>query len=321
LAQGRALFRALIYFSLQLPRQILMSVAVDSTEFFSTSVVNKLAASFGPRCKLDSMSGSSKGVTPYIFGLYFLFAMKWAVMLEHVSEGDFSMVLTGAATVQFLGFSILVLKVCVTGPRSLDDLSSQSLLMFAVYLCFRLSSTCVMNGYIPVDPSGDWFYQLMDICSLGCIIYLLYCMHLNPRYVYDSDKDNMSISPLLLPCILYGVFVHGNFNRHAMYDTIWQISTNIETLALLPQLMLLSKTGGKVDASTCHWIVCTVASCLCRFQFWVYAWEELHLECPAAAWNIFLLHIVQLLLCADFMFYYAKAWVNGKEMILPSGAM
>jgi len=297
----------------------MMSVSVDSTEFFSTSVINKITASFGPRSKPDAMSGSSKGVTPYIFVLYFLFAMKWAVMLEHVSGGDFSMVLTASATIQFLGFSFLVLKVCVTGPRGLDELSSQSLCLFAIYLCFRLSSTCVMNGYIPVDPSGDWFYQLMDVCSLGCVLYLLRSMHVNPTYTYYNEKDTMAISPLLWPCILAGIFIHGNFNRNAMYDAIWQISTNIETLAMLPQLMLLSKTGGKVDTTTCHWIACTVVSCLCRFQFWAYAWEELHEECPVAAWNILIVHILQLLLCADFMFYYAKAWVNGKEMILPAG--
>merc|ERR1719160_2207628 len=111
----------------------------------------------------------------------------------------------------------------MTGPRRLDELSSQSLLLFAIYLCFRLSSTCVLN--------------------------LLRCMHLNPVYQYDNDKDTMPIYPMVLPCILLGIFIHGNFNRNAMYDAIWQISTNIETLAMLPQLMLLSKTGGKVDAT------------------------------------------------------------------------
>jgi hypothetical protein len=291
---------------------------VASSEFFSTAVINKITAAFGPRSKLDAMSGSSKGVTPWIFVLYFLFALKWAIMLEHVSGGDFSMVLTASATIQFLGFSFLVLKVCMTGPRSLDELSSQSLLLFAIYLCFRLSSTCVMNGSIPVDSSGDWLYQAMDACSLLCVLYLLRCMHLNPVYQYDNDKDTMPIYPMVLPCILLGIFIHGNFNRNAMYDAIWQISTNIETLAMLPQLMLLSKTGGKVDATTCHWIACTVASCLCRFQFWVYAWTELHDECPVAAWTIILLHVLQLLLCADFMFYYAKSFIQGRDVLLPT---
>ena len=41
-------------------------------------------------------------------------------------------------------------------------------------------------------------------------------MHLNPVYQYDNDKDTMPIYPMVLPCILLGIFIHGNFNRNAM---------------------------------------------------------------------------------------------------------
>ena len=49
---------------------------------------NKISAG----SKLDSMYGSSKGVTPYIYTTYLLFALKWFVMSEIVSDGDFSAV-------------------------------------------------------------------------------------------------------------------------------------------------------------------------------------------------------------------------------------
>ena len=37
-----------------------------------------------------------------------------------------------------------------------------------------------------------------------------------------------------------------------------------------------------------------------------------------AAWTIILLHMLQLLLCADFMFYYAKSFIQGREVLLPT---
>jgi len=263
------------------------------------------------------MYGSSKGVNAYIYIIYFVFALKWFVMSEIISDGDFSTVLTFGAVLQFMGFSLLAMKVYMTGRRGLNDLSPQSMTLFAIYLAFRLTSTCLKNGYIPVDPSGDWFYQLMDFGSLACIMYLLHGMSY-PEFEHYNDNEFVSIAPIVLPCIVLGIFVHGNFNRSYVFDAIWQISTNIETLAMLPQLMLLSKAGGKVDTTTCHWIACTVGSCLCRFQFWAYAWTELHDECPVAAWTIILLHVLQLLLCADFMFYYAKSWMCGRDVVLPT---
>jgi hypothetical protein len=217
------------------------------------------------------MYGSSKGVNPYIYAIYMLFALKWFIMSEVISDGDFSTVMTLGAVVQLMGFTLLIMKYQVTGKRSLNDLSPQSMMLFACYLCFRLSSTCIKNGYIPVDPSGDWFYQAMDFGSLGCVLYLMMKMN-NPEFEHYNDLDFSNVAPLVLPCIVLGFFVHGNFNRSYVFDTIWQISLNIETLSMLPQLMLLSKAGGKVDGPTCHWIACTVVSCLCRFQFWIYAW-------------------------------------------------
>jgi len=294
-----------------------MPAIVDSIAALSNSVHSKIAKSFEPRSKLDSMYGSSKGVTPYIYITYALFALKWFIMSEVVSDGDFSTVMTLGAVVQFMGFTLLIMKYHLTGKRSLNDLSPQSMMLFACYLCFRLTSTCLKNGYIPVDPSGDWFYQAMDFGSLACVLYLLHAMA-DPDFEHYHDLDIMTVVPIVLPCILLGFFIHGNFNRSYVFDAVWQISLNIETLSMLPQLMLLSKAGGKVDPPTCHWIACTVVSCLCRFQFWVYAWTELHDECPVAAWTIILLHMLQLLLCADFMFYYAKSFIQGREVLLPS---
>merc|ERR550537_1185966 len=108
------------------------------------------------------------------------------------------------------------------------------MMLFAIYLVFRLVSTVLRNGYIPVDPSGDWFYQAMDFGSLACVLYLLYRLN-DPELEHYGEIDIGAIAPIVLPCIALGCFVHGNFNRSYVFDAIWQISLNIETLAMLPQ--------------------------------------------------------------------------------------
>ena len=38
--------------------------------------------------------------------------------------------------------------------------------VYVLVFCFRLSSTLVRQGYLPVDRSGDFVYQLADLFSL-----------------------------------------------------------------------------------------------------------------------------------------------------------
>ena len=40
--------------------------------------------------------------------------------------------------------------------------------------------------------------------------------------------------------------MHADLNRSELFDTIWAVSTNIDTLAMLPQLWMMSKVGGQV---------------------------------------------------------------------------
>lgn len=257
---------------------------------------------------------SPSDIHKIIFCCYAVFAFLWFIVLGHFSDSDFSTIMTGGAAVQFLGFVILCAKVRIT--KSVEGLSSRSLELFVLFYCTRLTSTTVKNGYIPVDRSGDFMYQAMDVGSLVCCLHLLFRMHKSYVATYQEEHDEMPLLPMVPPCYLLAYAVHGDFNRNVFFDTVWAASLNLETLAMLPQLAMLAKIGGKVDASTCHFVACTVLSAVCRFEFWYYAHTEL--ESPIARTHVMVSHGLQLLLCADFMFYYAKAWVEGTAVVLPA---
>merc|ERR1719321_1823996 len=106
---------------------------------------------------------------------YFLFFVCAVVIMHKFTDGDFSVVLTMSAAVQCLGFFLLSLKVKY--QRTVAGLLSRTLEMYVVFFLFRLGSTLFKNGYLPVDRSGDYVYQLGDICSLIIVLNLLVCMH------------------------------------------------------------------------------------------------------------------------------------------------
>jgi len=253
---------------------------------------------------------------------YVVFAMCACVVIKEFSDHDFSAVLTFGAGVQTLGFLALLLKVRT--QKTVKGVSSKTLEMYvAVYMC-RLSSTLVKNGYLPVDRSGDWAYQLADIVTLLIVFQLLYCCHKTHVSTYQAEHDTLPISNALLPCVVVALFTHGDLNSNQFFDVMWTISMNLDTVALLPQLFMLAKIGGEVDGMTTHFVAAIFVSRACALAFWAYGFVELAPQKGGpnvAGWTIVVMHSLQLLLSADFMMHYMKSRFFGKKVVLPPSTM
>merc|ERR1719352_640289 len=144
-------------------------------------------------------------------------------------------------------------------------------------------------------------------------------MHKTYRSTYDKKHDQFSVKPVILQSFLIASMVHGDFNRSPFFDALWSASVNMETVVMLPQMRMIAKSGIEVDAVTWHFIGCYVFSCVCRFEFWWYASAEFDSIVPAV--HIVFMHLIQLALCGDFLFCYAKAYINGEstdESVLPT---
>jgi len=256
------------------------------------------------------------GLQTTIVLCYATFAFFWFYIWGACSSVDFSAILTGASCVQCLGFVILSVKV--RGTKSVAGLSSKTLEMYVLHFITRLSATTIKNGYIPVDASGDYMYQLLDVFSLLLVIHLLYCVHKTYSYSYQQEHDTLAIMPMVVPCVLLACCIHGDFNHSKFFDTIWMVSTNVETFCMVPQLWMLAKMGGKVDGMTGHFVASVVISAVFTFTFWYWIGQELEKRGPnIAAQMIMAMQVIKLFLCADFMYYYAMAWLSGTGIILP----
>jgi len=254
------------------------------------------------------------GLQASIKSLYALGLAMWLFTFGVYSDADFSAVMTAGTLLQCLGFLMLVLRV--HAKKSVEGLSSQTFVVFALFLCFRLTSTTMRDGYIPVDKSGDFMMQTYEFGCLVAVCHLLYCIHKVYPYSYQQEGDTLPLLPLVVPCVVMGYFVHGDFNKNEFFDFIWATSLNLETLSLVPQLWMMAKIGGQVNIATSHFIACTIGGLVCRFTFWVWAYDEQSTD--ISGYHILLCHILQLVLCADYLFYQATAWLNGTFVELPA---
>lgn len=267
---------------------------------------------------LCSAVAAKRGEKAITCGAYVIFALCSAIVLLQFSDHDFSLVLTLSAALQCLGFFLLFRKT--QKQKSVEGLSSKTLEMYVLVLVSRLTSTLTKNGYLPMDRSGDWVYQLADIGSLFLVLALLHSVHKKYKSTYDAANDTLPIMKFTPACVLLAICVHGDLNDSVFFDVMWTVGLNLDTISMLPQLWLLTKLGGEVEALTSHFVALQVMSRCCSFVFWFYGYVEITPEdrFNAAGYMIIVAHLAQLVLSADFMYYYVRSVVKMGKMSLPS---
>lgn len=262
---------------------------------------------------LDSSQHRGDGKR-YAIG-YIMFGICTLVVMRLFSDGSYSAILTIGAALQCLAFHFLLSKVQM--QKSVAGLSMKTLEVYVLVFCFRLSSTLVRQGYLPVDRSGDFVYQLADLFSLYSVFQLLHFM-LTHRRSYQEEFDTFALDKCVPTAILMGMCIHGNMNAHWFFDTVWMVSMNLDTIALLPQLWMLSKLGGEVEGMTSHFCSAMICSRACVFAFWFYGFREITTHgAGVAGWQVLICYALQLILSVDFLYYYTKAKLLGKRMTLP----
>ena len=133
--------------------------------------------------------------------------MAGCVAVHHfIADGAFSSVLTMSVFAQCLSFGLVLLQVL--GSQSVAGISGRTMVMQAIMLCLRLSSTLFMDGYLPLDKTGDHVYQIADICTLLMVLKVIHCIHRTHRHTYNQEQDSMDVKNMVIGCVLLAVVVH-----------------------------------------------------------------------------------------------------------------
>mmetsp|Transcript_131867 Transcript_131867/g.239777 ORF Transcript_131867/g.239777 Transcript_131867/m.239777 type:complete len:316 (+) Transcript_131867:3-950(+) len=259
-----------------------------------------------------SHSSKTMGKTPanQLIIAYGLALIGIGAVWHLIAEGQFSSILTVSVMVQCLATVLLSLQVLSKGSAA--GISARSLSLDILALCCRLSSTIWLNGYLPVDASGDYIFQAVDVLSLGILVWLLHQVLVVSRHSYQEAEDSLPCLPMVAIAFILAMLLHGNMNSRPLFDALWMAGLFVSTIAVLPQLWLVTQTGGQVEALTSHHIAAMAVS---RALSGVFMWHARgDISCVPwfsdfnhAIWAILGSHLVHLLLLGDFGYYYFKA--------------
>lgn len=225
-----------------------------------------------------------------------------------VSEYEFSSVLTLSVFFQALAFGLVLLQI--ENTKTVDGISPKTMTLFAVTFVFRLTSTLFLDGYLPLDRTGDFTYQIADVLSLAMVLKIIHSCYTTYRHTAVCHHDEANVKSIVMVCVALAIFVHPDLNDWVTFDIAWAASLYVDTAAMLPQLMMVSKTG-RTPAYSSHYIFATFVSRGFSAWFWVHGTDNLiYMEgATTAAVAIVAAHIIQFLLLADFAYYYVKQHV------------
>ncbi|KAF7385657.1 ER lumen protein-retaining receptor [Vespula maculifrons] len=199
-----------------------------------------------------------------------------------------------------LAIIILLLKIWKT--RSCAGISGKSQILFAIVYTTRYLD--LVNTYISA------YNTFMKIIFLSASYTTVYLMYMKFKATYDHNHDTFRIEFLVLPTFVLALLIN---HEPSVVEVLWTFSIYLESLAILPQLFLVSKTG-EAESITSHYLFALGSYRGLYLLNWVYRYyAEDHYDLIAIVAGL-----VQTVLYCDFFYLYITKVLKGKKLQLPA---
>lgn len=199
-----------------------------------------------------------------------------------------------------LAIIILLLKIWKT--RSCAGISGKSQILFAI-----VYTTRYLDLFTTYISTYNTFMKIVFIVASVATVFLMYVKF---KATYDHNHDTFRIEFLLLPALVLALLIN---HELSFVEVLWTFSIYLESVAILPQLFLVSKTG-EAESITSHYLF-ALGSYRGLYLFnWVYRYyAEDHYDLIAIVAGL-----VQTVLYCDFFYLYITKVLKGKKLQLPA---
>lgn len=198
--------------------------------------------------------------------------------------------------------AIIVLLGKMWKTRSCAGISGKSQILFA--LVFTTRYLDLITNFVSL------YNTAMKVFFIAASYGTIYLMLLKFKATYNSNHDTFRIEFLLLPAALFSLVVNHSFE---ITEILWTFSIYLESVAILPQLFMISKTG-EAESITSHYLFALGAYRAFYILNWGYRY---YFEGFFDLIAIFA-GCVQTILYCDFFYLYITKVLKGKKLALPA---
>lgn len=202
-------------------------------------------------------------------------------------------------------FSVIVLLLKIYATKSCSGVSLKTQELYALVFITRYLD--LFTDFISV------YNTIMKIVFISSSLALVWCMRQHPlvRRTYDKDLDTFRHYILVAVSLVLALVFH---DRFTVKEIFWAFSIYLEAVAILPQLVLLQRSGN-VDNLTGQYIFFLGAYRAFYILNWIYRYFT---ESHYFRWIPWMAGLVQTALYADFFYYYFLSWKNNAKLQLPA---
>ncbi|XP_052200769.1 ER lumen protein-retaining receptor A-like isoform X1 [Diospyros lotus] len=201
--------------------------------------------------------------------------------------------------------SVLVLLLKIYATKSCSGISLKTQELYSLVFVTRYLD--LFTDFISV------YNTVMKVVFIGSSLAIVWCMrwHRAVKRSYDRELDTFRHFFLVAASFVLALFVHEKFTFQEIF---WAFSIYLEAVAILPQLVLLQRSGN-VDNLTGQYVLFLGAYRAFYIFNWIYRYfTEVHFS----RWIACISGIAQTALYADFFYYYFISWKNNAKLKLPA---
>ncbi|KKA28992.1 hypothetical protein TD95_004621 [Thielaviopsis punctulata] len=204
--------------------------------------------------------------------------------------------------------SILILLHKMRELRSCSGISFKSqVLYFLVYV------TRYLEAAADLFSTRSVYNFIFKCLFIGCQGYIIYLMTNAYRPTNDPNLDTFRVQYLLGGSLVLAIlFPH----FYSFFEIMWTFSIWLESVAILPQLFMLQRTG-EAETITTHYLFALGIYRALYIPNWIWRWMS---EDPAhyhTDWIALIAGIIQTVLYSDFFWVYYTRVLQGKKFKLP----
>lgn len=257
----------------------------------------------GPKMMNGNMDALYGGLVVVVCGV----CMVAPYVNPHVVPADFLTYLSMAA--ESLG--LLMLRYKIRNSENVNGISGQSLCIFAIDY---ISRATVIPSFT-TRAFCFWGLKVLDMISLILILDVLRCIFVTYRKTYQKEFDRAKAMYIVLGAVCLALVYHpsGLSKSHPFGKSL---EMYLDTLALLPQIVMMVCQSERVQAPIAHFIAGTSISRISDLLYWShkYAFWTHPFSMTFSMWVVISCHATQLLLVADFLYLYAKAFLTTRSL-------
>ncbi|CDS03278.1 Putative ER lumen protein retaining receptor [Lichtheimia ramosa] len=197
--------------------------------------------------------------------------------------------------------SIVILLLKIRQSRSCVGISFKSQLLYSIVFLTR---------YLDLFYKFHSLYNTcMKIFFISSSLYILYLMKFKYKATYDANLDTFRIEYLLGGSAVMGLLLP---YEYSVVEVLWSFSIWLESVAILPQLFMLQRTG-EAETITTHYLFALGAYRGLYLLNWVYR----YITEDYTDWIAWVAGLLQTALYSDFFYIYYTRVLKGRKFELP----